>query len=367
MKAGSAIGITVRFKHTYVTATSRPFMLNVDLKLPGQGVTAIFGQSGSGKTTLLRCIAGLQSVDYGELVVNGATWQSGRNTLPTHKRSLGYVFQESSLFAHLTAQGNLNYAIKRSGNRQMRERYRQVVALMGIEPVLQQYPDQLSGGEKQRVAIARSLLIDPHILLMDEPLASLDSQRKREILPYLEGLRQEFALPIIYVSHALDEVARLADYLVVLDQGRAVAHGPTDDVLSRLDLPVRLGEDVGVVMRATVAERQSDWHLIRAAFEGGELWLSDGGDAVGQAIRLRILARDVSLSLTSQQDSSILNRLAAQIIDIKPDEDQAMDLVRLKVGATVLIARVTRFSVDRLELVVGRWVWAQIKSVAIAR
>lgn len=357
--------IKAKFTFTHAANSTDPFSLDVDLTLPGKGVTAILGASGSGKTTFLRCIAGLQKVKRGKLIVRGDVWQSEDKVLPTHKRALGYVFQESSLFNHLTAHGNLTYAIKRSGNPEMRERYQKVIALMGIQNLLQQYPDQLSGGERQRVAIAQALLIDPRILLMDEPLASLDAQRKDEILPYLEKLRHEFEFPILYVSHSVDEVTRLADYLVVLDKGRAVASGPIVDVLSRVDLPVCLGEHAGVVVQAKLMERDARWHLVRAVFEGGELWVRDNGGLLGDDIRLRVLARDISLTLTLQEDSSILNRLAAQVVSISRDECGAMSLIQLRVGAVILIARIANRSVDYLQLKVGNRVWAQIKSVAI--
>ncbi|MFC6979710.1 molybdenum ABC transporter ATP-binding protein [Microbulbifer taiwanensis] len=268
--------------------------------LPGRGITAIFGRSGSGKTTLLRCFAGLQQADRARLVVGGETWQDEGLSLPTHKRPLGYVFQEASLFPHLSARGNLDYAIKRAGAECPGELIERVVSLMGIGPVLDRFPGQMSGGERQRVAIARALLIRPRLLLMDEPLASLDTARKQEILPYLERLRSEFDMPILYVSHSIDEVARLADHLLMLDGGRVAAQGDMPEMLSRLDLPLRLGEETGVVLEGRVLERNEQWHLARVGFAGGELWLRDGGDALDRQIRVRILARDVSLALEPQ-------------------------------------------------------------------
>ncbi len=238
---------------------------------------------------------------------------------------------------------------------------------MGIESLLERYPAHLSGGERQRVAIARALLIQPKLLLMDEPLAALDTARKQEILPYLERLRSHFELPIFYVSHSLDEVARLADHIIMLDQGRLVAQGGVKELFSRIDLPVHLNEDAGVVIQGKVIERDTHWHLMRVGFKGGELWLRDGGDILNKAVRVRVLARDVSLTLTYQEDSSILNRLHAQVVDILADDDKAMSLVRLQVGDEYLIARVTKRSVANLNLILGNKVWAQIKSVAIVR
>ena len=359
--------INARFKLGFPAANSSSFTLDVDLQLPGRGITAIFGYSGSGKTTLLRCIAGLQRADSGKLSVNDNVWQDENSYLPTHKRPLGYVFQESSLFAHLSARGNLLYAMKRSGSKRSSNLYGRVIALMGIKPFLHQFPSELSGGDRQRVAIARALLIKPRLLLMDEPLAALDTARKEEILPYLERLHEQFDIPVLYVSHSVDEVARLADHLVVLDGGKVAAQGPMIEVLSRIDLPVRLGEETGVVVEATVVERDSRWHLIRVAFAGGDMWVRDSGDAINQSIRIRILAKDVSLALDCHSDTSILNRLAAKVAEISSDPDDAMALVRLRTGSITVIARVTRRSVEHLHLAVGCSIWAQIKSVAIVR
>ncbi|MCP4992265.1 MAG: molybdenum ABC transporter ATP-binding protein, partial [Gammaproteobacteria bacterium] len=200
---------------------------------------------------------------------------------------------------------------------------------------------------------------------MDEPLASLDERRKQEILPYLERLRGELDIPILFVSHSVDEVARLADYIVVLEQGKVVTKGTLTEVLSRIDLPFRLGEDTGVIVEGKVAERNKRWHLVKVEFDGGDLWLKDNGDAIGQSVRIRVLARDVSLALENHQDTSILNRIPAEILEISPGSEQALSLVRLKVGSTVIIARVTGRSVEHLQLETGKKLWAQIKSVAI--
>jgi molybdate transport system ATP-binding protein len=360
-------GIVAKFCHTFGAELRRSFSLDVELQLPSTGITAVFGESGSGKTTLLRCIAGLQRVQRGNLSIRDDIWQNEQTFIPTHARPLGFVFQESSLFPHLSAFGNLHYAMKRADGGVTQQEFDRIVALMGIEELSNHYPDQLSGGEKQRVAIARALLIKPRLLLMDEPLASLDLARKQEILPYLETLREEIELPILYITHSIGEVARLANYLVVMEQGRVVAQGDLADVLSRVDLPVRLGEDSGVVVQATVVERDSQWNLLRAEFPGGELWIPDGGDALDEKIRIRILARDVSLALQSHDDSSIVNRLQAEVIEIKDDVDGAMALVKLRIESTLLLARISRRSVHHISINPGSRVWAQIKSVAIQR
>ncbi len=362
--AGDSIlnSITARFAVRYATG----FALDVDLELPARGITGIFGHSGCGKTTLLRCIAGLQTPDRGNLNVGSEIWQDETVFLPPHKRAVGYVFQEHSLFPHLNARKNLEYALKRAWPSAQPARFDQIVALLDIESILERYPRQLSGGESQRVAIARALLINPKLLLMDEPLSSLDLPRKQEILPYLERLRENLAIPVLYISHAADEVARLADHLVIVDQGKAVASGPLHEVLTRLDLPFQLGEDTGAVLEATVKERDHDWHLLRVEFQGGELWVRDGGEAVGKKVRIRILARDLSLALQPHTDTSILNLLPGKISAIEP-ESKAASLVSVNVGESILIARITRRSTEKLKLVSGLSIWVQVKSAAIVR
>ena len=356
------------------------FTLDVDLTLPAKGVSVLFGHSGSGKTSLLRCIAGLEKADTGELTVNGTCWQSQKKFLPPHQRPIGYVFQEASLFNHLTARGNLNYAVKRAPKTDKPIDFDHAVALLGIENILERRAEQLSGGERQRVAIARALLIQPRLLLMDEPLAALDLPRKQEILPYLEQLKNTLDLPIIYVSHAADEVARLADYLVAMENGRAVATGNLNDTLSRLDFPIHLGEDVSVVLNGTVITRDEQWQLAQIAFPGGTLWLRDAGHPLHRHVRVRILARDISLAKKEHHETSIANILQATVVEIADDEHAGLVLVRLKVECTEkhdennanqeinqshLISRVTRRSLHTLGLSVGQSIWTQIKSVAI--
>jgi molybdate transport system ATP-binding protein len=344
------------------------FALDVDLQLPGRGVSALFGASGSGKTTCLRAIAGLEHAPGGYLSVNGEVWQDDSRGvfLPTHQRPLGYVFQEASLFPHLSIRRNLEYGMRRVPAAACRVSLNQAVELLGIAPLLDRMPDRLSGGEKQRVAIARALATSPRILLMDEPLAALDLKRKNEILPYLERLHGELDIPVLYVSHAPDEVARLADHLVVLEQGRALASGPLGETLARLDLPIRLGEDAGVVLEGDVAELDAEWHLARVAFAGGSLWVRDSGVPVGQHVRVRILARDVSIAQDAHTDSSILNILPACVEQLADDDTHpALALVRLNAGGVPLVARITRRSAAWLQLRPGQTVWAQIKAVAL--
>jgi molybdate transport system ATP-binding protein len=343
------------------------FSLDVDLNLPETGVTALFGPSGSGKTTLLRAIAGLERA-AGRLAVNGELWQDDANFLPTHRRPIGYVFQEASLFRHLSVRGNLEYGQRRARTpvtRPASADFSSIINLLGIDALLDRKPEFLSGGERQRVAIARALLTQPRLLLMDEPLAALDLARKQEILPYLERLCRELEIPILYVSHAPDEVARLADYLVVLDAGRAVAAGPLTETLARLDLPIKLGEDVGVVLEGTIAERDPRWHLARVDCGGTPLWVRDAGQPPGQRVRVRILARDVSLARSRASDSSILNILLAEVVAIGDEPHPSQVLVKLHSGGTPLLSRITRRSADTLDLVPGAPLFVQIKAVAL--
>lgn len=340
------------------------FTLDVDLALPGRGVTALFGHSGSGKTTLLRCLAGLERASHGRLEFKGKIWQDENTWLPTHQRPIGYVFQEASLFAHLNVLGNLNFGLKRSTTAQ-RIGLEQAIELLGIGHLLDRKPDTLSGGERQRVGIARALAVGPEILLMDEPLAALDLKRKQEILPYLERLHDELAIPVIYVSHSPDEVARLADHIVAMDDGRVVADGPLVETLARLDLPIRLGEDVGVVLDATVGAVDGEWHLARVDFAGGSLWTRDRGVPTGKHVRVRVLARDVSLAVHHPEPSSIQNVLAGTVESMAADDHPGLLLVRVQIGASQLVARLTRRSAAQLGITPGLAVSVQIKSVAL--
>ena len=364
---GSAQGIKARFQFSVKQSATETFTFDIDLTIPGQGVTALFGESGSGKTSLLRCIAGLEKNISGCLSVNGELWQDASVFVPTHKRSLGYVFQEASLFEHLTAMGNLRYAIKRNNQATNSQLLEQVISVMGIESILSQFPQQLSGGEKQRVAIARALLSQPRLLLMDEPLASLDNARKHEILPYLERLRSSFNIPILYVSHAVDEIVRLADHAVILRQGKVIAQGGITELFSRADLPLGVSNELGAILDCKVLERDKQWHLMRVAFNGGELWLPNVENKHNTTQRIRVLASDVSLTLSPHSDSSILNVLSGEIVDIINDQNPAMVLVRLKVGKSYLLARLTQKSLQKLALAVGQIIWIQIKTAAILR
>ena len=341
------------------------FTLDVDLAVPAQGVTAVFGASGSGKTTLLRCVAGLERAGSARVVVGGDTWQDDAAGVfvPTHRRRLGYVFQEASLFDHLDVRGNLQFGLRRAGVAP--EALAPMVELLGIGGLLARRPAQLSGGERQRVAIARALATQPRILLLDEPLASLDTARRREILPWLERLRDELKLPMLYVTHSVDEVARLADHLVLLDAGRVVASGPLAQVFTRLDAAGLPDEETSTLLQGTLVERDTRWHLARVDFDGGALWVADAGKPVGSQVRVRVLARDVSIALAPAQASTVQNRLACTVQAIGPGRHPSQALVQLSCGASRLQAAVTARAVDALGLAAGMRVWAQVKAVAL--
>ncbi len=345
------------------------FALEVDLHLPGRGVTALYGQSGSGKTTCLRCIAGLERAHDGFIQVNDEVWQDSRAGVfvAPHKRALGYVFQEASLFAHLSVRANLEFGLKRIPRQQRRVDMAQATELLGIGHLLERNPRHLSGGERQRIGIARALLTSPRLLLMDEPLAALDSQRKGEILPYLERLHDELDIPVLYVSHAQDEVARLADHIVLLSAGSALASGPIGETLARLDLPLARGDDAGVVINGTVSAYDAHYQLLTLQLPGSALPMrvAHAPLAVGKALRVKVQARDVSLSLQAEEHSSILNRLPVTVTEEIPADNSAHVLVRLDADGTPLLARITRFSRDQLQLHPGQVLWAQIKAVAV--
>ncbi|SFX49749.1 molybdenum ABC transporter ATP-binding protein [Pseudomonas sp. NFACC36] len=345
------------------------FSFDLDVKLPGRGVTALYGQSGSGKTTCLRCIAGLERPARGFIEVNGQVWQDTDRGVfvPPHQRALGYVFQEASLFAHLSVRANLTFGLKRIAPAQRKVGMDQATELLGIGHLLDRRPQHLSGGERQRVGIARALLTSPRLLLMDEPLASLDSRRKNEILPYLQRLHDELDIPLLYVSHSQDEVARLADHIVLLDAGRALASGPIGETLARLDLPLALGDDAGVVIQGEVSGYDADYQLLSLTLPDSQLDVRVAHTplAPGQALRFKVQARDVSLSLANDTQTSILNRLPVTVVSELAADNAAHVLIRLEAAGTPLLARITRYSRDQLQLHPGQQLWAQIKAVAV--
>lgn len=345
------------------------FSLDLDVQLPGRGVTALYGPSGSGKTTCLRCIAGLERPAQGFIEVNGHVWQDSERGVfvPPHKRPVGYVFQEASLFAHLSVRANLAFGLKRIAPAQRRVDMDQATDLLGIGHLLDRQPHNLSGGERQRVGIARALLTSPRLLLMDEPLAALDTRRKNEILPYLQRLHDELDIPVLYVSHSQDEVARLADHIVLLDAGRAQASGPIGETLARLDLPLALGDDAGVVIEGKVSGYDPAYQLLTLNLPDSQLNVRVAHTllALGQSLRFKVQARDVSLSLANDAQTSILNRLPVTVISEQAADNAAHVLIRLEAAGTPLLARITRYSRDQLKLHPGQVLWAQIKAVAV--
>jgi molybdate transport system ATP-binding protein len=339
------------------------FRLAAAFTTPDRGITALFGPSGSGKSTLLRCIAGLERA-AGHLQVGAETWQDGSVFLPAHRRALGYVFQEASLFPHLSVRANLDYGYRRTPPGERRLAPEQVIDWLGIAPLLGRRSQTLSGGERQRVAIGRALLASPRLLLMDEPLSALDRHAKQEILPYLERLARELDLPILYVSHALDEVARLADHLVLLEAGRVSASGPLAELATRLDLALAHGNEAEAIVDGRVAGHDETFHLTLVDFSGGRLCVPRHPTQPGQRVRIRILARDVSLTLQHQVATSILNIFPVTVTEVAEDSP-AQVVVRLDAAGTPLLARITRKSAAALAIEPGHPLYAQVKSVAI--
>ncbi len=338
----------------------------------GPGVTALFGRSGSGKTSIVNMLAGLLAPDAGRIAVDGEALFDGAAGIdvPPERRRLGYVFQDARLLPHLGVRANLEYGARRAPRGDRRIAFDQVVEVLGIRPLLDRRPHQLSGGEKSRVAIGRALLANPRLLLMDEPLASLDAPRRHEILSFIELLRASFAIPIVYVSHAMDEVIRLADTLVLVSDGRVAATGPVEALLSRLDLRPLTGRyEAGAVIAARVAGGDPAFGLTYLAFPGGVLRVSHLDLPDGTVVRVRIRARDVSLALARPADISVLNMFEGTVAEIGADFDDAQGPqldVRLDIGVP-LWARITRRSAHDLGIAPGRRVHALIKSVAIDR
>lgn len=348
------------------------FSLDVDTCIASDGVTALFGPSGAGKTTVLRCMAGLERARDGVLRVGDETWQDETSDVfvPPHRRAVGVVFQDVGLFPHLTVERNLHYGRRRSRRGRRSEPSAvdadEVIDLLEIRSLLGRYPARLSGGEAHRVAIARSLLADPRLLLLDEPLTGLDAKSKSEIMDYLERLFRELSMPVVYVSHSLDEVARLADDMRILESGRITASGAPQELLARLDLPVAHADAAGTVIETAVAHHDLDYGLTHLDFAGGQLIIPYRNLEPSTPVRVRIQARDVSIALQQPTATSILNVLPARVDELEP-ESSGQVLVRLAVGDAVLLARITRKSAEALGLEPGQSVYAQVKSVGLIR
>jgi molybdate transport system ATP-binding protein len=334
----------------------------------GEGVTALFGRSGAGKTSVINAIAGILRPDRGRIELNGETIFDSTRAIdvPTPRRRVGYVFQEGRLFPHLNVRQNLNYAGLFSRGMPASE-FDRVVELLGLRELLERRPGNLSGGEKQRVAIGRALLSSPRLLLLDEPLASLDAHRKSEVLQYIELIRDEVKVPIVYVSHAVEEVVRIADTVVLMSAGAVLAVGPAEDVMGRPDLKPGEGTfEGGAVIDATVVEQDMEQDLATLAFDGGKLTVTNVDALIGEPVRVRIRARDVSIALERPQRISIQNVLEGTIADVSGGSNGVVD-VSIAVGASALRSRVTRRAVQQLGLKKGLTVYALVKAVSLSR
>lgn len=337
------------------------FVLDVDLQLPASGTSVVFGPSGCGKSTLLRAIAGLEPGTRGDLRVAGQVWQDATTCLPAHRRAVGMVFQHSALLPHLRVLDNLRYGWKRaSAATELLDIW---IERLALKPLLTRKPGSLSGGERQRVALARALACAPKLLLLDEPLSALDAPRRAEILPFLEAVRREAGIPILYVTHAVEEVARLADYLVLMDAGRVTVSGAALELLNRPDLPLALREDAGVVLDASVIERDAHG-LLALRTDAGVLHAHGPAYPPDTRLRVRIQARDVSLALQCHADTSLLNLLPATLLELTELAGGQVQ-ARLDAGGHPLLARISHRSVERLQLQPGMALWAQIKAVAL--
>lgn len=340
------------------------FELDVELELPATGVTAIFGRSGCGKTTLLRAVAGLERMQ-GHVRVAGKSWQEADLFLPPDQRLVGYVFQEAALLPHLTVRGNLEYAHRRAKTRRIGQA--EVIEWLALQELLERRPSELSGGERQRVAVGRALLRSPELLLMDEPLAALDLQARAAILGHLERLRDELSIPVLYVTHATDEVARLADRVVWLDSGRVRGVASPEALFARLELGASLGDDAAAFVPARVHHHDDSYHLSELETAWGVLLVPRLTAAVGASVRLTVRARDVSVALGREHRTSILNVFAARVADLTPVSPGEV-LVRLVCPTDpdqAVLARLTQKSVHEIGLRPGLELYAQVKGVSV--
>lgn len=346
------------------------FALDISHRFALDGITALFGPSGCGKSTLLRIIAGLEKEAGGRIAWGGETWLDSEHGafVPPHRRGVGFIFQDARLFPHLSVEGNLRYAARRSARMDRRIDFHDVIAALDLGALLPRHVGALSGGERQRAAFGRTLLTRPRLLLMDEPLAALDVQRKAEILPYIERLPAAFGVPVVYVTHAIDEVARLAQQMVVLAAGRKVAEGPVADVLERLDIqPVTGRFEAGVVLTARILAHDGRYHLTRLDHHGQPIDMPMLDLPVGSEIRLRIRARDVSLATERPRSISVRNILSGTVSQIEEEPDTAFAETLVDIGGARLRARITRAAVADLALAPGKPVYALVKSIAFDR
>jgi molybdate transport system ATP-binding protein len=340
------------------------FLLAVDLSLPADSISVVFGRSGSGKTSLLRSIAGLESGSDNRIRVSGSTWQDDLICLPVHERRVGFVFQDSRLFSHLRVAENIRYGMKRSGANVPSDFFDRIIKMLEISHLLERLPEELSGGETQRVALARVLAPMPDLLLLDEPLASLDAEGRNNILPFISRIRSELKISVVYVTHSLDDVVRIADWLILLEAGQVASAGPVNDILTNPELPLVFRDDASSILTAHVVEHDQVNALDRVEGDGFSMWVTSSGLDLESIVRLRVAARDVSLTLRPAEHTSILNVIPAEIKSISA-EGKSRVLVTLAFGKETILARITRRSATSLNLQAGTTAFAQIKGVAI--
>lgn len=342
------------------------FNLTAQLSLPA-GVSMLFGRSGCGKTTILRAIAGLHKA-HGIVRFNQTVWQDESQFIAPHQRNIGYVFQDARLFPHMSVEKNLQYGLTLHRSAGKIE-YQQVCEVFDLHHLLKHFPHQLSGGQKQRVAIARALLAQPDLLLLDEPLASLDEQSKAEILPYVEYLKQHFQLPMLYVTHSMDELSRMADHMVYIEKGQVMASGSVHSMLIRPDLPFCQNEQISNVFDLPIIKEDKEFSLVEVQFTPSQtLWIACPARAYQQSatIRLRIFARDIALALSATAQSSVQNQVVGRIEEVIQSSNPAHDLVYLNIEDKTLLVRITRRASAELQLHQGQTVYAHIKAVALA-
>lgn len=346
---------------------STGFTLDCDIALPSQAaVTVFFGPSGCGKTTILRAAAGLEKAP-GFVRIAGQTWQDDEKKIfvPTYARRIGYVFQEASLFTHLNVIENLRYGLKRIADKDAEERLKEAVDLLGIGHLLTRRTNELSGGERQRCAIARSLAIRPSALFMDEPLSALDQARRREIMPWLERIKRELKVPILYVTHSEDEVMRLADQLVLMDLGKIVDVGPVAGVWLRRLQKEAAATHQSSLMIGTVQEKDARWSLMKIVCGSAHFWVKDTGAALSETVRVTVRSENVSVSVQKPSTTSIQNVFQARLTHIRRDSDTSRVLLELDCDGSVIIAEVTARAANELQLMETMPVWVQVKSVSI--